>query len=465
MAPGAVRRVVWPGAAARKLSVAGQRLWSNVGRRIGTERRGVFAERLLAFVQALARHNSVRTANAMAFDLFLALVPALGLAGWAVSALLARSPSALLEGSILLRLTPHEFSDFLDDHVGAFSNGAFAPLALLSAWWLWSSAFVTAIGVFEETLDSEKRTWLEVRVLSLGFALIAMVLVVCVAALTVAASFDLFAFVDALPLGRRALRYAVSAASAVVLTGFLALFYRYSILKPGVQRRIWPGALLAVGLGTTASVGLAAYAPSLGRYTLFYGSLAAVVVVLVWLWLCCSALLIGAELNSALELRAERTLRTARDFRAALARASGPPRPGPRVSGAMARLTGNESARPSAPAPEAALWVPEGFAGEQLSPITPEQTPLDADERAQFDASEQLPRPRRPAPGLAQERAQTSPDAAPFEPQAQPAKLDQEAQPVGLDQEAQPAGLDQRAAAESLLPTQTPKSTGNPGGV
>lgn len=421
--------------------MAGQKLWSTVGRRMGVERRAVLAERLVAFIQALVHHNSVRTANAMAFDLFLALVPALGLGGWAVSVLLARSPSALLEGSIWLRLTPHEFSGLLNDHLGAFANGAFAPVALFSAWWLWSSAFVTAIGVFEETLDSEKRSWLEVRGLALGFALLAMVIVVCVASLTVVASFDFFSFVDALPMGRRALRYAVSSCGVLGLTGFLALFYRYSILKPGVRRRIWPGALLAVGLGTIASVGLGAYATSLGNYTLFYGSLAAVVVVQIWLWLCCSAFMIGAELNSALELRASPQLRTARDFRAALARGSTQPR----SSGAMKRLTGNESSRPSAPAPEAGLWVPERLTLDRSWADANERSPGGANGRALFDASEELARPDRARPAA----------TAPSEPRA--------ASPNPLD--ASGDDDNQRAALESLPPTQTPKSTGKPGGV
>jgi membrane protein len=40
---------------------------------------------------------------------------------------------------------------------------------------------------------------------------------------------------------------------------------------------------------------------SLGRYTLYYGSVAAVAVLLVWLYLTSWSLLIGAELNAQLE--------------------------------------------------------------------------------------------------------------------------------------------------------------------
>ena len=40
---------------------------------------------------------------------------------------------------------------------------------------------------------------------------------------------------------------------------------------------------------------------TLARYALYYGSLAAVAVLLLWLWLLCAALLVGAELNAQLE--------------------------------------------------------------------------------------------------------------------------------------------------------------------
>jgi membrane protein len=43
------------------------------------------------------------------------------------------------------------------------------------------------------------------------------------------------------------------------------------------------------------------YVSTLADYAAFYGSLAAVAVLLVWLWLTSFAILVGAELNSQLE--------------------------------------------------------------------------------------------------------------------------------------------------------------------
>jgi len=49
-----------------------------------------------------------------------------------------------------------------------------------------------------------------------------------------------------------------------------------------------------------ASTLFAGYARDLASYTVFYGSLAAVAVFLLWLWVLCAALLVGVEVNAVL---------------------------------------------------------------------------------------------------------------------------------------------------------------------
>lgn len=99
---------------------------------------------------------------------------------------------------------------------------------------------------------------------------------------------------------------------AVVLLGLalvagLAGFYRVSVSwPPGASRRVWPGAFVAVGSWLPISLGFSLYVSTLGSYALFYGSLAAVAVLLVWFWLTSLVLLVGAELNAQLEGRRDR---------------------------------------------------------------------------------------------------------------------------------------------------------------
>ncbi|MFC6021747.1 YihY/virulence factor BrkB family protein [Plantactinospora solaniradicis] len=71
-------------------------------------------------------------------------------------------------------------------------------------------------------------------------------------------------------------------------------------------RWISPGGIFAVLLWAVASAGFALYAANFASYNKTYGSLAGVVVFLVWLWLSNLAILLGLELSA--ELERERTI-------------------------------------------------------------------------------------------------------------------------------------------------------------
>ena len=83
--------------------------------------------------------------------------------------------------------------------------------------------------------------------------------------------------------------------------GLVALFFFVASPRPGVPRRVFPGAVVAVVAGSAVSGAFAFYAGHLARFALFYGSLAAVAVTLAWLWFVCFSFLVGAELNQLLE--------------------------------------------------------------------------------------------------------------------------------------------------------------------
>jgi membrane protein len=66
-----------------------------------------------------------------------------------------------------------------------------------------------------------------------------------------------------------------------------------------------PGALLALVVWLLASVAFAFFVANFGSYNKTYGTLAGVVVFLVWLWITNVAILFGAELNAERERSVE----------------------------------------------------------------------------------------------------------------------------------------------------------------
>lgn len=91
----------------------------------------------------------------------------------------------------------------------------------------------------------------------------------------------------------------------VLVAGLLAAFATVLTLGPHVDRMrvraTLPGALVAVVLWLVASGAFALYAARFGSYEKTWGTLSAVVITLLWLWLTSAAILFGAELNAATE--------------------------------------------------------------------------------------------------------------------------------------------------------------------
>lgn len=91
----------------------------------------------------------------------------------------------------------------------------------------------------------------------------------------------------------------------VLVAGLLLAFAGVLYLGPNVAHPRWrfltPGAVFAVVVWLLASGLFAVYVSMFGSYNKAWGSLAAVIVMLTWLWLSALALLLGAEINSEAE--------------------------------------------------------------------------------------------------------------------------------------------------------------------
>jgi membrane protein len=96
----------------------------------------------------------------------------------------------------------------------------------------------------------------------------------------------------------RIVRWPGAFASAMLV--FSYIYY----VTPDVRRRslraIAPGALVGVAVWLAASAAFADYLANFKSFNVTYGSFAAAIILLVWLWLTNVALLFGAEVNAVL---------------------------------------------------------------------------------------------------------------------------------------------------------------------
>ena len=78
---------------------------------------------------------------------------------------------------------------------------------------------------------------------------------------------------------------------------FVLLTYRLSLPRGGPRPPILPGAVLASGALVAFSVLFSWFIGLSSRYSLVYGSLASVIILLVWLYLCGNILIVGNVFN------------------------------------------------------------------------------------------------------------------------------------------------------------------------
>jgi membrane protein len=181
--------------------------------------------------------------------------------------------------------------------------GPFAIAGLLIALWTASSyigAFIRAANTIYDI--EEGRPLPKTILLQLGLTL-AVVILLAVSATGVVATGSLADRAGRLlgigPTGVLIWEIAKWPVIAVLVSLAIALLYwaAPNVRHPGF-RWLTPGSALAVLLWVLASAGFAVYVTNFGSYNKTYGSLAGIVIFLIWLWISNLAVLFGAELDA-----------------------------------------------------------------------------------------------------------------------------------------------------------------------
>lgn len=250
-------------------------------------------------------------AAAVGFYAFLAFVPLLG-AVVLIYGLVAQPQDIARHVHALFRILPPDAAKLVSQQmisVTKASTGksglglAFALLLTLYGAMKGAGAIVTALNMVHD--ETEARSW--ARTYGLGLAITAGVaLLGAVGMLAIGA----LAFLKALiPTQSSAVITLIRAgfwlAAAVAACGIVALIYRYAPNRDAVGwRLVLPGAIMTTVGWLAMTLAFGFYVANLGHYNATYGSLGAVVVLLIWLYLSAYILLAGAELNSTIEQQA-----------------------------------------------------------------------------------------------------------------------------------------------------------------
>ena len=196
------------------------------------------------------------------------------------------------------------------EEVTAKRGGGRLWFSLLAALWVASSG----MGAISDTLNvaynvRESRPWWKVRLISvvltvaLASLLMAALIIVLYGGKIGDAIANSVGYGPAFTVAWHLLQWPIMLAFVYLV--FELIYY----FAPDRRRRDWqrltPGALIAVALWLLISFSLRIYLHFFNTYSVTYGSLGALIVLMLWFYLTGMAVLIGGEVNSELEDRAE----------------------------------------------------------------------------------------------------------------------------------------------------------------
>ena len=257
-----------------------------------------------------AEHNADNMpiiAGGVAFFGFLAIFPAL-IAIISIYGLVASPEQAATQIQSFASGLPESARDLITNQLTSITAGSDDALttslviSVLGALWSVSGGVGNLVKAVNIAYDEvETRNFVKLRALSLVLTLGAIVFVL----LTFGLVAVLPAVINALPLGPFGtvlLQIARWGLLLLVVAGSLSVLYRLAPDRDNPKLRwVSLGSLVVTVIWAVVSLLFSFYVNNFGSYNETYGAIAGVIVLMLWLYLTCFLVLLGAEINSETE--------------------------------------------------------------------------------------------------------------------------------------------------------------------
>ena len=186
------------------------------------------------------------------------------------------------------------------------TGGGKLSFGILAALWAASNG----LGAITESLNTaydlkESRPWWKQRLTAIGLTIALSILIIGALILVVAGGriaewlAAQYGLGPVFPLGWKIIQWPV--VLACMTFAFALIYY----LAPDFREQAWqwltPGAVIGVALWLLVSLGFRIYLHYFNSYSATYGSLGAVIILMLWLYFTGAAVLIGGEVNSEIE--------------------------------------------------------------------------------------------------------------------------------------------------------------------
>jgi membrane protein len=184
------------------------------------------------------------------------------------------------------------------DEVTSHASGGKLTLGVLTTLWAASAGVDNMRGTLNQVYDlKETRSWIKAKLVSLSLTVgIGVLILIALGSLVYGSQFlDSVLPVDS-PYILEALQWIVI---IIVLLLAFALLYNFAPNHAPLQWKwITPGAVIGVVLWIVASGAFRLYLRYFDSYAATYGSLGAMIILLLWLYLTALVILIGGAINA-----------------------------------------------------------------------------------------------------------------------------------------------------------------------
>lgn len=237
------------------------------------------------------------------FPALLAVVSLVGLFGQ------AKQTTDLLVG-VLRRVTDESVVQVLRQPIEQLAQSDTAGFALIIglAGAIWSASGY--VGAFSQAMNTvyeidEGRPFWKLRPMVLLLTVILLVIAVAIVLLLIVSGPIAEAIGEAIGLGGVALTvWSIAKWPVIAILAVLALailYYGSPNVKQPKFRWMSLGAFVALLIMVISSLGFFFYVINFGNYQKTYGSIAGVIILLLWLWIVNLSLLFGAEFDAEME--------------------------------------------------------------------------------------------------------------------------------------------------------------------
>lgn len=261
---------------------------------------------ILFIIQESINDDLITRARSVAFSFFLSIFPSI-LILISIGALLPFDLVPWLQ-SVLQGVLPETAEDFLFDVIGDLEklpHSGLLSIGFLLAIYFSSSGINTLMTGFQKSYPGtfKERSWIRQQFVAILLTGVLFILLIGTTILLLTGNFFIAWLVDRVELGIAPTLLIQFLKWIIIISLFYSIIAMIYKIGPALRKKFKffsPGATVATVITILITLGFSLYVNNFGTYNKLYGSIGAIIVLMVWLQLICTIILLGFELNASI---------------------------------------------------------------------------------------------------------------------------------------------------------------------